>query len=556
MVRKKKNAEKPQVAEPQPEVDYGTPRSSDEEGEASEGSAVAEASEQQSGRTSQSAAADSSAQSSEEEGTVETCTSLASSSLAPMSNQELLMLLFQEESTARILALRENRPAPSLSAGSTQVALQLANNNIPVSSGSPDSLVSPDVTHPELSISVDSIVPTPAAAHTDHVEMSAQQGVEESKESFSTSPTTPTQSQPSATLTSQPSATQPSPSLDGPSYSDIVSQPLYRDVAAVAVTSSDLRGVPRLTGSADQNVPEILRHFRVIVGLKAKRVRPNDEKFGDIVALEHVALLGEGHCLTLIQQLLTGQIDTSTATVSSEPDTAGSFASPETWQDMTRALLDLLMPANSIDECARQIANFNQRGAETVSAYAMRYRTILLQFQAAVDRVDDKRTTWSAMTVALWQQGLKPDVRCLQLNDKPATSLKEAIDSARRHEATGLAGGHVSALFQQVPHRAFDRSASRSPSQNRSNSKGRSKGGASSSNRAPARTTASGNRPPRVCTHPTCMSKKGHTTEHCFTRRREEKGTASTTSTTSSADKSKKKKQKRKPPASDDDDSE
>lgn len=34
-----------------------------------------------------------------------------------------------------------------------------------------------------------------------------------------------------------------------------------------------------------------------------------------MVALEHIALLGEGHCLTLIQQLVTGQIDISTATV-------------------------------------------------------------------------------------------------------------------------------------------------------------------------------------------------------------------------------------------------
>ena len=85
-----------------------------------------------------------------------------------------------------------------------------------------------------------------------------------------------------------------------------------------------------------------------------------------MVALEHIALLGEGHCLTLIQQLVTGQIDISTATVSSEPDTPGSFNAPVTLQEMTPALLDLLMPGNSIDTCARQIATFNQKGAETV----------------------------------------------------------------------------------------------------------------------------------------------------------------------------------------------
>ena len=135
---------------------------------------------------------------------------------------------------------------------------------------------------------------------------------------------------------------------------------------------------------------------------------------------------------------------------------------------MTRALLDLLMPANSIDECARQIATFNQKGAETVSAYAMRLRTLLSQFQAAVDRVDDHRTTWNAMTVALWQQGLKPNVRCLQMTDKPATSLKEAVDTAHRHEATGPAGGHISALYHQVRNSALDSLATPPSAQNRS----------------------------------------------------------------------------------------
>lgn len=93
------------------------------------------------------------------------------------------------------------------------------------------------------------------------------------------------------------------------------------EVAVVAVTVVDFRGVPRFTGCGDQNVPEILNHFRVMVGLKAERVRPNDEdRLGDIVALKHVVLLRQGPCLTLIEQLVTGHIDVSSAAESSEPD--------------------------------------------------------------------------------------------------------------------------------------------------------------------------------------------------------------------------------------------
>ena len=40
------------------------------------------------------------------------------------------------------------------------------------------------------------------------------------------------------------------------------------------------------------------------------------------------------------------------------------------------------------------------------------------------------------MTVVLGQQGQAPNARCLQLIGKSATSLKEAIYLARRHEAS------------------------------------------------------------------------------------------------------------------------
>ena len=84
------------------------------------------------------------------------------------------------------------------------------------------------------------------------------------------------------------------------------------------------------------------------------------------VALEHVALLGEARRLTLIQQLITGQIDTRTASTETEPEDCGSFTAPQTWREMTRALLDVLMPAKIISTSVREIL---LKGAETVSAY-------------------------------------------------------------------------------------------------------------------------------------------------------------------------------------------
>ena len=60
------------------------------------------------------------------------------------------------------------------------------------------------------------------------------------------------------------------------------------------------------------------------------------------------------------------------------------------------------------------------------------------------------------MSVILWQNGLAPAIQCLQLADKPVTSLREAVDRARRHEAASLVGGTtVSAKsFTHVPNRS------------------------------------------------------------------------------------------------------
>ena len=274
----------------------------------------------------------------------------------PMKPEELAMLLYTEEATARIVALREGRDPTPFSAGSELLAVSVAN----------ESLVSTAVSAASSAASAESTTASkssPVADNTVSLASSNSSAAGSSAAAVGLS-TVQTAGGSSRTLSSPPE--NPSPSSASKSNLSLGSS--SADIAAVTVTAADLRGVPRLNGSSDQNVPEILSHFRVIVGLKAKRIRPGDEKFGDDVALQHIALLGEGHCITLIQQLLTGQIDISSATVTADPGIPGAFTPPSTWQEMTRALLDLLMPADSIETCASQIASFNQKGEETVAS--------------------------------------------------------------------------------------------------------------------------------------------------------------------------------------------
>ena len=125
--------------------------------------------------------------------------------------------------------------------------------------------------------------------------------------------------------------------------------------------------------SADVDVAEVLSQFRLVVGFWAKTVAPQDEKFADNLAFEHLSLICDGPCLTLYQQLMSGRIDWSANVVNAENiNNAGSFAPPSSWEELKLALLDILMPANSVEECAIKLATFQREKGETVSASALR----------------------------------------------------------------------------------------------------------------------------------------------------------------------------------------
>jgi len=187
-----------------------------------------------------------------------------------------------------------------------------------------------------------------------------------------------------------------------PTYAGVLSAP-----KAVTFTPSDVRSLPRLTGSADVDVAEVLSQFRLVVGFRAKAVAPQDEKIADNLAFEHLSLICDGPCLTLYQQLMSGRIDWSANVVNAENiNNAGSFAPPSTWEELKLALLDILMPANSVEGCAIKLATFKTEKGETVSASALRFRALMSRFESAVERHAKGRTPWAAITVTLWQHSL------------------------------------------------------------------------------------------------------------------------------------------------------
>lgn len=71
----------------------------------------------------------------------------------------------------------------------------------------------------------------------------------------------------------------------------------YLQVSMVTVTSNDLRCLPRLTGDSHDDPGEILKHSRVLCGLKAA---PLSKDFADIIALREMALVSTGRALAFI----------------------------------------------------------------------------------------------------------------------------------------------------------------------------------------------------------------------------------------------------------------
>ena len=78
---------------------------------------------------------------------------------------------------------------------------------------------------------------------------------------------------------SESDRSNPVPTQPVPTYAWVLSAP-----KVVTFTPNDVRSLPRLTGSTDVDVTEVLSLFRLAVGVQANAVAPNDEHFADNLA--------------------------------------------------------------------------------------------------------------------------------------------------------------------------------------------------------------------------------------------------------------------------------
>ncbi|CAN0377799.1 unnamed protein product, partial [Scytosiphon promiscuus] len=94
---------------------------------------------------------------------------------------------------------------------------------------------------------------------------------------------------------------------------------------------------------------------------------------------------------------------------------------------------------------------------EYVSAYALRFRTLCTRFEGAVQRSTPGQSPLVALFVSLFQNGLSPVFKAADGGEKPPTTMREAVDRARRRESHGFVGSPPTTSatsFTRIPNRA------------------------------------------------------------------------------------------------------
>ncbi len=328
-----------------------------------------------------------------------------------------------------------------------------------------------------------------------------------------------------------------------PSLAKSFAEALSSKPKRVVLSSQDVKQVPRLTGSADTDVISCLQQFRLVCSFRVKAVAPAGMSEAELitaadeVAFEHVSLICDGLVLTLYQHIMEGRINWHQPSVDrDQSDSPGARPAPKNWSELKSALLDCLMPSNSVEEAAVSLAAFNMSVKETGAAYALRFQTECARFESAVERFSPGRSPYQVLLVVLFRNGFIPAVKVLAQQEQHPKTMTEAVAQLRRLEAANLTGtntrrvnAHASATaFTHVPNRTavaqqYSAVSLRAASGNAGDS---TSGGSTSSTKPKPKASkakgkgGSGTVP--VCTHPTCVSKVGHDVSTCLTRLREE----------------------------------
>ena len=270
----------------------------------------------------------------------------------------------------------------------------------------------------------------------------------------------------SESKSSSPAASVQQQETSVPSLAQKFAEVLSPKSKRVVITSHDVKQVPHHTGSADVDIISVIQQYRLVCSFRVKAgisTGVSDAelvKLSDDVAFEHISLICDGPVLTLYQHTMDGSLNWHNAAVSTEvTDAPGSHTAPRNWSELKSALLDCLMPSNSVEDSALRFAEFKMDPGETVASYSLRFQSECTRFATCVQRVTPGRSPYAALSVVLFRNGVVPGIRLLNSQEQQPKTMSEAVAQLRRLEAanatgsnTGRTNAHVSATsFTTVP---------------------------------------------------------------------------------------------------------
>lgn len=212
-----------------------------------------------------------------------------------------------------------------------------------------------------------------------------------------------------------------------------------------------VENLPKFSGKEPSALTDILNRFHALVvhalpGSTADQVNR--------ALLRDLVFVLEGRALKYYIDLRNGRVgwepippgEGQKAAAGGSP----SIRPPSTWVETCEAMHDHFLPAQGIARTAKALLNLRQALGESVSALATRQVGLCHHLNRLVDANGGQPTYWDAISMALFEQALRADLRRAHEAEPPCSSFQDSVnraehnaDAAARHASDKQRGSAV-----------------------------------------------------------------------------------------------------------------
>ncbi|CAM9593165.1 unnamed protein product [Ascophyllum nodosum] len=204
-----------------------------------------------------------------------------------------------------------------------------------------------------------------------------------------------------------------------------------------------VQNLPKFGGKDPAALTDILNRFHALV---VHALPGSNEEQINRALLRDLVFVLEGHALNFYKDLKSGRVEweptpPNEALESQATGGSTSIRPPSTWVEICNAMHDHFLPAHGIARTSRALLNLRQAPGESIPELARRQVGLCHHLNRLVDANGGRTTYWDAISMALFEQALRTDLRRAHEAEPPCSSFQESVNRAERNyaEATGNA---------------------------------------------------------------------------------------------------------------------